>query len=54
MNANNFSAGLENQTVSGNLSIGGLPYILNYLGIFLPYSILSFIGIFVGVIGNII
>lgn len=31
--------------------IGGFPYILNYLGIFLPYSLLSIIGIIVGVTG---
>ena len=31
--------------------IGGLPYILKYLGIYIPYSALSFIGIFVGIAG---
>lgn len=31
--------------------IGGFPYILNYLGVFLPYSLLSIIGIIVGVTG---
>lgn len=31
--------------------IGGIPYILNYLSIYLPYSILSLIGVIVGLAG---
>lgn len=51
MNSNNLT-GLENQTMNGDSNIGGLPYILNYLGLFLPYSIFSFIGVIIGLTGK--
>ena len=44
---NNLSE-FENQTSN----IGGFPYILGYLAIFLPYSILSLIGVIIGITGN--
>ena len=32
-------------------NIGGFPYILNYLGIYLPYGLISFIAVIVGISG---
>lgn len=44
---------LENISTAINTTedIGGIPYILNYLSIYLPYSILSLIGVIVGLAG---
>lgn len=33
-------------------NIGGFPYILDYLNIYLPYSIISFIASILGIVGN--
>lgn len=33
-------------------NIGGFPYILNYLDIYLPYSLISLIDVIVGISGK--
>lgn len=46
--------GMENRTwMSMNSDNGSFPNILDYLAIYLPYTILSAIGVLVGMIGNV-
>lgn len=39
-----------NTTIEEN--IGGIPYILKYLEIYVPYSFFAFIGVVIGIIGE--
>lgn len=41
----------ESSISSNDENIGGLPFILKYLNIYIPYSVISAIGVVVGVIG---
>jgi hypothetical protein len=42
------------ELIESHEHIGGLPYILPYLGIYIPYSLLAFVGTVIGIIGNLI
>lgn len=42
---------LNSSKIVKNENIGGFPFIMDYLNIYIPYSVLSAIGVIVGVIG---
>lgn len=49
-NITTYNETLFNST--GKPNIGGFPYLLDYLAIYIPYTILSFFGVVFGLTGS--